>query len=352
MLCPRKDLLQMMLILILSYSSILPAILQQDSLDLEQTQEIVLETKQIILPETQYLRFWNPSIVRWNGKLLLVCRKQHLDFILEPSICFVWLDEDFNPISKLQTLRIPNTLFKPFDPRLIVVDNRLFMIVAIQKCKTPKTINQRICRMFLTEIHTNGETLTADPAECLEFFEGVQKNRHEKNWVPFEYQKNLLLGYSLTPHRILQPIGQDTCKTVASTLGNVHWPWGELRGGTPALLDGDHYLAIFHSSIFIPDPQSKRGIQHYFMGAYTFSSQPPFEIKSISPEPIIGPNFYTGPFHLKRVVFPTGLLVDDDFVWVFYGKNDTEIWVAKLDKQALLHTLIPVNTPSAEENID
>ena len=83
---------------------------------------------------------------------------------------------------------------------------------------------------------------------------------------------------------------------------------------------------------------------HYFMGAYTFSAKPPFQITRISTEPIIGKNFYNGPAYTTwkplRVVFPTGCLMDEDFIWVTYGRQDFEIWVAKFDKQALLESLV------------
>jgi hypothetical protein len=126
---------------------------------------------------------------------------------------------------------------------------------------------------------------------------------------------------------------------VASTLGAIDWKWGILRGGTPAVLDGDHYLAIFHSYRKMTTVQSNgRFMRNYFMGAYTFSSEPPFEIRSISPEPIISKNLYSG----TSIIFPSGLLVNEDFVWVIYGKRDKEAWVAKIDKKKLLNSLIPV----------
>ena len=87
-------------------------------------------------------------------------------------------------------------------------------------------------------------------------------------------------------------------------------------------------------------------IPHYFMGAYTFSANPPFKITRISREPIIGKNFYHGtsyktwkPLH---VVFPGGFVESDGYIWILYGRQDHEIWVAKLDKQKLFDGLIPV----------
>jgi predicted GH43/DUF377 family glycosyl hydrolase len=303
----------------------------------DRVQDFVLETKQIIIPGVN--RVWNASIARWKGKFLLACR------INLYGIGLVWLDDEFNPITPLQKLEIPNQIPNVFsremDPRIIVIDKHLFLVYSNTRIR--ENGGQGI-RMFVTQIHFDDNAFTADPAECLDFFETNRDHPREKNWVPFAYDGKLLLAYSLKPHRIFQPIGNGKCETLASTLGDINWKWGYLRGGTPAVLDGDHYLAIFHSSSKMRSIQAEgEAARHYLMGAYTFSSEPPFEIKSISPEPIIGKDFYQ-PYKKAsmRVVFPCGLLVSKKFAWITYGKHDHELWVVKLDKKGLLETLVPV----------
>ena len=86
---------------------------------------------------------------------------------------------------------------------------------------------------------------------------------------------------------------------------------------------------------------------HYFMGAYTFSQHPPFEITKISPEPIVCHGFYDGlkykPYWKPvRVVFPCGYIMNEHYIYVSYGRQDHEIWVIKLDKHKLKNSLIPV----------
>ena len=116
-----------------------------------------------------------------------------------------------------------------------------------------------------------------------------------------------------------------------------------MRGGTPGIpIDGNQYLSFFHSSKEIPTLHSNREpILHYFMGAYTFALHPPFEITQISPKPIVGKGFYKGAIYDPywkpvRVVFPCGLIVEGNFIWVAYGRQDHEIWMVKLDKCGLL----------------
>ena len=78
------------------------------------------------------------------------------------------------------------------------------------------------------------------------------------------------------------------------------------------------------------------------MGAYTFSAEPPFQVKRISPKPIVAEGFYSCSNAEKRVIFPGGSIVSDDKIYVVYGKDDCEIWIATLDKNALMNSLIPV----------
>ena len=124
------------------------------------------------------------------------------------------------------------------------------------------------------------------------------------------------------------------------------------RGGTPGLIiDGSQYLAFFHSSKVMPTVHSNGdNILHYFIGAYTFAQHPPFEITQISPEPIVGRKFYNGTIYTPywkpvRAIFPCGYIFDGSYIWIAYGRQDHEIWLAKLDKEGLLNSLVPVACP-------
>ena len=148
-------------------------------------------------------------------------------------------------------------------------------------------------------------------------FESEVDLRHEKNWIPFEYcqegekcdrngqgklrgadvsttkrlsstsamsasteryenSSTLFFIYSIQPHRIVQArpldasVGTWQADTVHLTALNpgYEWKWGEMRGGTPALLiDAHNYLTFFHSQTCI----SSKYILTYVMWAYTFS---------------------------------------------------------------------------------
>ncbi|HEY4831050.1 MAG TPA: hypothetical protein VIH61_00600, partial [Waddliaceae bacterium] len=168
------------------------------------------------------------------------------------------------------------------------------------------------------------------------------------NWIPFVNNNTLFFAYSLVPHRILQPfLGTQRCEEVSSSTISNAWNWGNPKPGTSAFLDGDHYLAVFHSVKVMATTHSEgKSIQHYFMGAYTFENHPPFAITAISQNPIIGKNFYHGQEYnmIKpcRVVFPCGIVIDDQFVWVAFGRQDHEVCIVKLEKRGLYESLVPI----------
>jgi len=324
-------------------------------LDLESlAQDFVLGTKKMEIPG--YPDAFNPSITRWRGSLLLSFRIYDRKAGTADKMGLVWLDDDFCQLGPPKILKVlvpdPLSLPKRQDPRLITVGDRLFIVY---NNVLKGIVDRELRRMFVTELYYDGESFYSTTPSHLMNFEGVNNKRSEKNWVPFTYEDTLLLGYSISPHRILRPlIGTNTCENYATSQGPIKWKWGTLRGGTPALLDGDHYLAFFHSSDALPTVHSMgKKIPHYFMGAYTFSSRPPFTITAISPEPIVGRNFYHGllyktwkPLH---VVFPGGFVFDDRYIWIVYGRQDHEVWIVKLDKKGLLRSLVPVVPDSIKD---
>lgn len=326
----------------------------------EHIQDFVLETKKIEIPSSPHA--FNPSIVRWQGRLLLSYREisdkhniSKLSSSSESIIGLVWLDEDFNPISDPQILPLNindnNTaVMHSEDARLIIISERLY---AVYSGNSNDIINDEGFRMYIAELDFDGMNFHVVNNECLSIFEGRSKNRREKNWIPFEHEGELKLAYGMFPHRILKPLlgGTKTCETVAVTYPSIVWDWGELRGGTPGLpINDELYLSFFHSSVYLSTQHSQnKCVPHYFMGAYTFRRESPFEIKQISPEPIIGKNFYQGAvyppyWHPVNVVFPCGFIFDEQYIWISYGRQDHEIWIAKLNKQGLFDSLIQVST--------
>lgn len=62
----------------------------------------------------------------------------------------------------------------------------------------------------------------------------------------------------------------------------------------------------------------------------------------MTPEPIIGEGFYAPSTAEKKVILPGGFVVDGPRIYVAYGRDDREMWIATLDKEALMKALVPV----------
>lgn len=324
------------------------------ALDLESLcEEFVLETKKIEIPG--YPIAFNPGVIRWNGALLLSFRNiPDRNARYNSNIGLVWVDEEFNPISTPQILdtRPPGSLVKPRaeDARLVSIGDRLYMVYSDN---TEEKISRGGFRVYVAELQYDGKLFSIIHQECLSRFEGESREVREKNWVPFDYEGTLQLAYSLNPHRILQPLlnGKGECASTCTSEAVLQWNWGELRGGTPGIaIDEDRYLSFFHTWMPLATVHSDGAmVDHYLMGAYTFSRKPPFELKQISTLPIVGKNFYHGPIYNPywkkvRVVFPCGFVQNDQFIWVTYGRQDHEMWVVKIDKQGMLSSLVSVDT--------
>lgn len=332
----------------------------------EDLSPFVIETKRMEIPG--YPAAFNPSILPFQGSYLLVFRTgsyqnaEDSDFILQvlpasrprktDEMGLIFLNKDMEPEGPVYILDIHHhhglRAFHQQDPRLIEVAGHVYVVYSnmIENSETP------IRRVFVAEIFFDGDHFSVGEPDYLCYFEGAGDRRVEKNWVPFDYEGKLFLAYSLNPHRIFYPLlGTGSCVTMASTTSSVLWDFGELRGGTPALFDEERreYIAFFHSSKRMLSKQSEgQKMIHYFMGAYTFSAKPPFAITYISPRPIVGKNFYNGPAYNTwkplRVVFPCGLIANERYLWVTYGRQDHELWIAKLDKKGLYKSLIPISS--------
>lgn len=97
-----------------------------------------------------------------------------------------------------------------------------------------------------------------------------------------------------------------TCTIALTAIQGYKWRYGELRGGTPALLVRGEYLTFFHSKRRVHGRRMT-----YFVGAYTFQSDFPFGITSISKHPIVADTFYIGklaPQPYDYILYPTSFI--------------------------------------------
>lgn len=309
--------------------------------------DFTIELKKIDIPNHPHA--FNPSIIRWEGKLLLSFREvievitPSVPCAAESIIGLVFLDEEFNPEGEVYILDLESKFSRPDDARLVKIGDSIFVLYSDN---TDEVISDCGFRMWMGKLLYEEGKFVLKNKEKLAYFEGEQASRREKNWVPFDYKNHLCLAYSLIPHRIFLPLpGTECCFTLAETNNHFEWKWGEPRGGTPALKVGNHYLSFFHSSIDLKTVHSDgEKVPHYFIGAYLFSASPPFEITHVSTKPIIEKGFYSGAKYTPYwkpvcAVFPCGILVEGIDVVMTYGRQDHEVWIGKMNLFDLLDTL-------------
>ncbi|HSX14040.1 MAG TPA: hypothetical protein VLE96_06460 [Chlamydiales bacterium] len=305
--------------------------------------EIVIAHKRIFFHE--YPDAFNPSIIDYNDGYLLTFRytpHQKNESISYIGICL--LNDEFEPVSSPEILltRHQNSLTQSQseDARLFKFRDKIFVIYNDNiDLNNPSIYDRR--DMFIAEIFLiNDRFVLSSPLKL--FCQEKKSQLWEKNWVPFEWNQMLYLSYSINPHEVLYTnLINGSCYSVFNSSKFCMWNYGALRGSSAALLVDGEYLAFFHSSKVMASKASyDHPTWHYFMGAYTFSANPPFEMTRISQEPIVSEGFYEPSLSWKKVVFPGGYVIQGSLIHVAYGKDDSEIWIATIDKTALMESLV------------
>jgi predicted GH43/DUF377 family glycosyl hydrolase len=246
------------------------------------------------------------------------------------------------------------------DPRFIQVDeNRLFVAYTNRF--------GHVVRMGMAEVVLNTDTGITSLENVHGTINPPEGHRgDEKNWSPFLYNGTVLMIQSINPLHVVQLDDYSHTNGDPGGYGNsidshtvslaeevpVFFHHGHLRGGTNAILVGDVYLSLFHTAFHVPG----NFLKSYWMGAYTFSAQPPFKLLSVSPYPIVHKDLYDGPWdplknrQIDYCVFPMSIFLQKegegdtalDTVFVSYGWNDHEGWIAKMRLKSLLDSLEPV----------
>lgn len=311
--------------------------------------KIVTSAKRIYIKD--FYGAHNPSIVKFKEGYLMSFRwspnRLHASWI--SYICLVLLDHSFNPISTVDILntRFNNNLTpsQAEDGRLFYIKDKLYVVYNDNMELTfPSSWERR--DMYIAEIVCD-EYNRFGVLEPLRLIHETKYRERpwQKNWNPFAWKDQLLLSYSLYPHEVISPnLSNGMCKPVCEIkFKDLDWKYGTPRGGTPAELVDGEYLAFFHSGLVTHTPCSEyQEMWHYYLGAYTFSDQPPFHVKKISQIPIDSPEFYTYSTYPKRVVYPGGFVMEGNDIYLVYGKDDSEIWVATIDFDELKNSLIKI----------
>jgi len=308
---------------------------------------LVLDTKKI--PIKGFPNAYNPTLIETTDGLLLAFRHLPLPMTFPSisNIVLVFLNDDFTLQTAPQILNtreyftaVPS---QSEDARLFYYKNELWIIYNDNTESLGCAPDQRR-DMYIAKIHSkNGHFFLSCPLK-LKHESKWFNTLWQKNWSPFEWEGNLMMTYMISPHEVLDvDFRTGICEPLFNTSFDHKWNFGQLRGGTPVTMLEDEYLGFFHSSKMIATPYSfGKLMYHYFIGAYTFSKSPPFEITKMSTIPIMCKEIYAESDFGKKVVFPGGFVIRGDKIHMALGKDDSEVWIMTLDKNKLMDTLEPV----------
>jgi predicted GH43/DUF377 family glycosyl hydrolase len=329
--------------------------------------------------------YMNPSIVKWNNRYLMgnsmtwgvfegkrqaqgrmVFRWLNLSSAsyqsTEPYLCITSgnYSKQIGYVASGKEYHLM-TAFKLEDPRLMVMNSTWIHIVFT--IMSPKHITLANADLHLKE---GGNCAKLYDFHMLRYEKEVKKT--QKNWSPFVYQNRILYVQSINPMNVIDYAGYNSTylKVTFDVMHdvshspyhpNISWSYGnDLRGGSNCLLINEHeYFSFFHSYRYSNLTDSKT----YVMGAYTFSSKPPFRLLRITSYPImLDDNFYTGPIHVKNdqwsidyVVFPMTIsfLNDDptnDQILLSFGHQDRHGYLARFKLSKLLDAMEHVRWPA------
>ena len=110
--------------------------------------------------------------------------------------------------------------------------------------------------------------------------------------------------------------------------------WEEkIGGGAPPILTDRGWLMIYHGV-------SAGGVGEYSAGAVLLDKDNPLKIIARTPEPILVPEFeFETQGYYSGIVFPTGNVVVNGKLYVYYGAADKYVGVATCPLETLLNFL-------------
>ena len=152
--------------------------------------------------------------------------------------------------------------------------------------------------------------------------------------------EKLFFIYLVYPEHIILNACLNTGQcSIHSRTQNNHIPHQkDIRGGTPAVFDKElgEWITLYHYVYPSKKWLTRKKVDAYFMGAYTFADNDHFNILRMSKSPIVGDTLYDN-FH--KIIFPMALIRDGDDYLIFYGNDDIVNKVCRIKRSELIGSL-------------
>lgn len=277
---------------------------------------------------------YNPSICRWLNRTFLAYR-HHENSRTHSHLYMAELDGLFNVISDSEIAIVGNSIE---DPRIFVYKNELW--ISFVDAKIAQTMDKSLA------IVRYGKLQEGKPWRLTEEYQPKhgknEWNGIEKNWVFFEHEKSLLAIYQSQPSQIILSVNKEDCSQGSVESKSPFWPYGPIKGGTAPMPYKGKLLRFFHSSL---DNEQGQWPRRYYVGAMVMSPKPPFEVLTISSQPVfrgseigdLTPIEQSSCLHFKgNVVFPGGAISDGGNGWLLAaGINDCSVGLFKVKESDL-----------------
>jgi beta-1,2-mannobiose phosphorylase / 1,2-beta-oligomannan phosphorylase len=123
--------------------------------------------------------------------------------------------------------------------------------------------------------------------------------------------------------------------------GAGQWEGGRVGAGTPPLVVAEGWLEIYHGNRL---PEVVGEVGAYCGGAMLLAKDEPERVLKAGHEPILEPqhDFEMEGF-VANVVFPTGVLEEDDRLLIYYGASDKYCAVAEVSRRDVIEQLMRVD---------
>lgn len=252
---------------------------------------------------------YNPGLITIDDEDWLVYRRQMANS--DSDVCRYSFKTEKNFPIKLPSTH-PGEQFE--DPRVFWHDNAIHILI----CSWRKTWAYKpLLRLFKLK-----KDWSVDEEIPLHFG-GNGKGVTQKNWMHFEHERKLHFIYHYSPFQVVEGNHLFTGK-------RLEWNYGEIRGGTPPIRVGDHYLTFFHSRTDV-------GRAKYHMGAMIFEAKAPFTPTAMTMNPLMSAtNREPGNSWSPLTVFPCGAIIKEDVFTVSIGVNDLACGLVDYQVEELL----------------
>lgn len=260
---------------------------------------------------------FNSSIFEFNNKKYLMVRNSQ--FVSKKMTLNSLKLYEYETLKQINLNIKEEVEFEQFeDPRVLVYKDKIYVSCATYVHDAFHLVHQKMLVFDKDFNHI-------DNIHFKYGFNGINLQENtgiEKNWTFFVHDDKLMCVYKLFPHTVLEFDWKGNLLTEYITHNKFEdlWKYGIPRGGTNPIFKNGQYISFFHSHI-----HWGKGKRRYFMGYYTFNPNPPFNIIEHLIDPIMWGNEIDDriyPDENPLVVFPCGVIIEDDKFVVSLGIND------------------------------